>query len=88
MRTEQERIEALGFFHNAVELHKLIERPFLNKTVRIQDRFDFFTKRFYIFRHGAEVIYQLGWSSSTGMNCCERDLKDRISVSIPGNQET
>ena len=88
VRTEQERIETLGFLHNAVELHKLIERLLLNETVRIQDRFNFFTKRFDIFRHNAEVIYQLAWSSSTGMNCCERDLEDRIAVSIPSNQET
>lgn len=87
LRTKQKRIETLGFFHHAVELYKPIERPLLHETVRIQDRFDFFAKRFYIFRHDAEVIYQLGWSSSTGMDCCKRDLEGMIPVSIPGNQE-
>ena len=88
LRTEQKRVETLRLFHNAVELHKLIERLLLQETVRIQDRFDFFAKRFFIFRYGAEIIYQLGWSSSTGMNCCERDLECMISVSIPSIQET
>ena len=85
MRTEQKRIETLGLFHNAVELYKLIERPLLNETILIQNRFDFFAKRVDIFRHGAEVIYQLGWSSSTGVDCCERDLEGIIPVSIRGN---
>ncbi len=79
--TKEKRIETLGFFHDAVEFDKLIERALLNETVLIQDRFGFFTKRFYIFRHGAKVVYQLGWSSCTRMNCCERNLEVTVFVS-------
>ena len=88
MRTEQKRIETLGFFHDAVQLHKLIEGPLFDETVSIQERYHFFAKWLYVFRHDAEVIYQLAWSSSTGMDGCERDLEGLIPVSIPSNQET
>lgn len=83
MRTEQKRVETLGFFHHAVHLYELVERSLLHETVRVQDGFDFFAERFYVLWHGAEVVDQLGWSGGTGVDCCERNLEGMIPVSLP-----